>query len=129
MNLGEKFPVSPGKVEALKARLAALGIDLRAIEEQFVKGGGPGGQKVNKTSSAVLLRYAPLGIVVRCRRERSRSLNRFLALRELADEVEARVSPASSRRAVEIERLRRKKSRAHRRARSKHGSGGGQASP
>ena len=129
MNLDEKFPVSPGKVEALKARLQGLGIDPRAIEEQFIRGGGPGGQKVNKTSSAVLLRYPPLGIVVRCRRERSRSLNRFLALRELVDEVEARVSPATSRKALEIERLRRRKSRAHRRARSRHRAGDAPASP
>jgi protein subunit release factor B len=107
-------------VESLKARIRSLGIDPGAIEEQFTRGGGPGGQKVNKTSSAVLLRYAPLGIVVRCRRERSRSLNRFLALRELVDEIEARLSPADSPRAREIERLRRSKARAHRRARARH---------
>ncbi len=119
MDLDEKFPVSPGKIDALRARMVALGIDLGQVEEQFVRGGGPGGQKVNKTSSAVLLRYAPLGLVVRCRRERSRSLNRFLALRELVDEVEARLSPGTSRKLREIERLRRKKSRAHRRAKAR----------
>lgn len=124
MNLGERFPVSPAKVEALIARMRGLGIDPAAIEEQFVRGGGPGGQKVNKTSSAVLLRYEPLGLVVRCRRERSRSLNRFLALRELVDEIEARVAPAESRKQREIERLRRKKDRAHRRARARHGEAG-----
>jgi protein subunit release factor B len=122
VKLDEKFPVSPGKVEALRTRIRSLGIDPARIEEQFVKGGGPGGQKVNKTSSAVLLRYAPLGIVVRCRRERSRSLNRFIALRELVDEVEARLRPAESRKQREIERIRLKKSRAHRRARARHAS-------
>lgn len=120
MNLGEKFPVSPGKVDALKARMAALGIDARLIEESFVRGGGPGGQKINKTASCVQLRYPPLDLVVRCQRERQRSLNRFLALRELVDEIELRISPSTSRRLHDIERRRRAKSRAHRRSRQKH---------
>ena len=79
------------------------------IEEQFIKGGGKGGQKINKTSSAVLLKYPPLGLIVRCQRERQRSLNRLLALRELVDEIEVRVSPETSLRLNEIERLRKKK--------------------
>ncbi|HYF01414.1 MAG TPA: peptide chain release factor-like protein [Planctomycetota bacterium] len=120
MNLGEKFPVSPGKVEALLARMAALGIDAGLIEESFVRGGGPGGQKINKTASCVQLRYPPLDLVVRCQRERRRSLNRFLALRELVDEIEIRVSPSTSQRLQEIERRRRSKSRARRRSKAKH---------
>jgi hypothetical protein len=65
----------------------------------------------------VLLRY-PLGeerLVVKWTRERQRSLNRFLALRELADEIELRVSPGTSERLREIERIRRRKDRARRR--------------
>lgn len=120
MNLSEKFPVSPGKIEALLARMAALGIDARQIEESFVRGGGPGGQKINKTASCVQLRYPPLGLVVRCQRERQRSLNRFLALRELVDEIEARLSPSTSLRLKDIDRLRRSKARARRRAKRKH---------
>ena len=82
---------------------------MHLIEEQFIKGGGKGGQKINKTSSAVLLKYPPLGLIVRCQRERQRSLNRLLALRELVDEIEVRVSPETSLRLNEIERLRKKK--------------------
>ncbi len=121
MNLDERFPVSPGKVADLKSRIRTLGIDPAAIVEQFVRAGGPGGRKADTTSSAVLLRYPPLGLVVRCRRERSRSLNRFLALRELVDEIEARLSPGTSRKRREIERRRARKSRAARRARAKGG--------
>lgn len=120
MNLSEKFPVSAGKIEALRARMAALGIDARLIEESFVRGGGPGGQKINKTASCVQLRYPPLDLSVRCQRERSRSLNRFLALRELVDEIEIRVSPGTSARLREIEKRRRSKGRAGRRARARH---------
>jgi len=49
MNLTESFDISPEKVAALLARIAALRIDPAAIDEQFVRGGGPGGQKINKT--------------------------------------------------------------------------------
>ncbi|MBV8878709.1 MAG: peptide chain release factor-like protein [Planctomycetaceae bacterium] len=129
MNLTEGFDISPGKLEALLARIAALGIDPALIEEQFVRGGGPGGSKINKTSNCVVLRYPALGIVVRCQRERRRSVNRFLALRELVDQVEMRVSPQSSERLREIDRKRRNKARAGRRARRKHGTATPPAEP
>lgn len=117
MNFNELTDLSPGKIEALRARLARLGVDLGAVEEQFTKGGGPGGQKINKTANRVVLRYRPLSLVVQCQRERRRSLNRFLALRELADRVEMAVSPRSSARLKEWERLRRQKDRRARRGR------------
>lgn len=120
MNLTEGFDISPGKLAALLARIARLRIDPAAIEEQFVRGGGPGGSKINKTSNCVVLRYPPIGLVVRCQRERRRSVNRFLALRELVDQIEARVSPETSERLREIERKRRQKARAGRRARARH---------
>src|SRR5882672_4821751 len=122
MHLTEGFDVSPGKITALLARIRALGIDAAAIDEQFVRGGGPGGQKINKTSNCVVLRYPPLGLVVRCQRERRRNVNRFLALRELVDQIEMKVSPASSKRLREIDQRRRSKARAGRRARARHGA-------
>jgi protein subunit release factor B len=114
------FNVSPGKVEDLLARIRTLGLNPSLIEEQFVRGGGPGGQKINKTSNCVLLRYEPLGIVVRCQEDRQRSVNRFLALRELVAQVEIKISPLTSRRLQAHERKRKSKARAHRRARQKH---------
>jgi len=120
MNLNEAFDISPAKLAALLARIKALGIDPAAIEEQFVKGGGPGGSKINKTANCVVLRYEPLNLVVRCQRDRRRSLNRFLALRELVEQAEMRVSPATSPRLREIERRRRNKARSGRRARARH---------
>src|SRR5262249_53495262 len=120
VNLTEGFDVSPAKVAELLARLAALRIDAAAIEEQFVRGGGPGGTKINKTSNCVLLRYAPLGLQVRCQRDRRRSVNRFLALRELVDQAEMKISPQSSKRLRDLERRRRNKARAGRRARARH---------
>lgn len=120
MRLDERFDVSPSKVQELIGRIRRLGIDPDAIEERFARGGGPGGRKVSTTSNAVLLHYPPLDIVVRCHRDRRRNVNRFLALRELVDRVEERLSPGTSKRLQEAERRRRAKARAARRARARH---------
>jgi protein subunit release factor B len=111
MNFTELSEITPAKIEALKARIARLGIDLRLIEEQFIRGSGNGGQKINKTSNAVLLKYPPLGLIVRCQRERKRSLNRFIALREMVDEIELKISPETSERLKEIGKIRKRKAR------------------
>ena len=77
-------------------RLTALGISVADVEERFVRGSGPGGQKINKTSSTVWLRHRPTGIEVRCQRERSQTANRELAWQELCGKLEARVRAAAS---------------------------------
>ncbi|MFH2204878.1 MAG: peptide chain release factor-like protein [Elusimicrobiota bacterium] len=120
MNLNEKFDVRPEKVRALKERIVRLRIDLNAIAEGFTKGGGKGGQKVNKTSNCVVLRYPPLELTVRCAKERRRTVNRFLALRELVDQIEMQVSPATSQRLKDVEKLRKKKKRKRRNSLMKH---------
>ena len=81
--------VRPEKVAELYARLDRLGVRDQDLEETFVRSQGHGGQKVNKTASAVVLRHRPTGIQVKMQRERSQALNRFLARRLLADKIEA----------------------------------------
>ncbi|HAT71321.1 MAG TPA: peptide chain release factor-like protein [Elusimicrobia bacterium] len=116
MNFTELSEISPAKVTALKERIARLGLDLGQVEEQFIRGSGKGGQKINKTANAVLLKYPALGLIVRCQRERKRSLNRFIALRELVDEIEIRISPETSERLKEMRKVRKRKARARARA-------------
>lgn len=118
MNLNEKFPVSPQKVEELMLRIRRLQIDMSQVEEQFTRGSGHGGQKLNKTSSCVVLRYPALNLDVRNQESRQRSLNRFLALRELVDRIEMEISPRTSQRLKEIQRLRKQKARRQRRSAS-----------
>ena len=77
-------------------RLAALGWRAAEVEERFVRGSGPGGQKINKTSSTVWLRHGPTGVEVRCQRERSQAANRELAWLELVGKLEARGRTAAS---------------------------------
>jgi peptide chain release factor len=74
----------------IQSRLEALGVAVSDVEERFIRGGGPGGQKINKTSSTVWLRHRPTGIEVRCQAERSQAANRELAWRELCGKMDAR---------------------------------------
>lgn len=58
-----------------------------------------------------------------CHRERSRSLNRFFALRELVDQAEMRLSPQTSERLKEMERIRKRKARSSSRSAKKYSAG------
>jgi protein subunit release factor B len=75
-------------------KLVALGVRLADVEERFVRGTGPGGQKINKTSSTVCLRHGPTGLEVRCQRERSQGANREVAWAELVAKLQERKARA-----------------------------------
>ena len=94
--------VSPGKEKSLLERMQALGVREQDIEEQFVRSSGAGGQKVNKTSSCVVLHHRPTGVRVKCQQERSQALNRFLARRILLDKIETKLRGAESAEQQEI---------------------------
>jgi len=111
--------VSPGKEKSLLGRMQALGVREQDIEEQFVRSSGAGGQKVNKTSSCVVLHHRPTGIRVKCQQERSQALNRFFARRILLDKIEAKLRGAESAEQKEIAKIRRQKKRRSRRAKQK----------
>ena len=111
--------VSPGKEKSLLDRMQALGVREQDIEEQFVRSSGAGGQKVNKSSTCVVLHHRPTGVRVKCQRERSQALNRFLARRILLDKIEAKLRGAHTAKAQEIARIRRQKRKRSRRAKLK----------
>jgi protein subunit release factor B len=100
-------------------RLAALGVGPSEVDERFVRGAGPGGQKINKTSSTVWLRHRPTGVEVRCQRERSQTANRELAWQELVGKLEARKRAATRavEQAREAERRRTRQKSAGQKAR------------
>jgi protein subunit release factor B len=114
-----RFSVSPEKEKALRQRFADLGIDEKDITEHFVRSGGHGGQNVNKVATCVYLKHVPTGIEVKCQRERSQALNRFLARRILADKIENMLLGKESTEQQERERIRRQKRRRSRRAKEK----------
>ena len=90
------FPVSDRKARALRERLAALRCFEHEIQESFIKGNG------------VDLYHTSTGIRIRCCQRTSQALNRFLARRLLADELEAR-SQNKTRHQVKAEKLREAK--------------------
>ena len=68
--------VTPEKWEKLHAWMEKLQIVEHELEENFIRGSGSGGQKINKTSSCVQLSHAPSGIEIRCQKTRSQADNR-----------------------------------------------------
>lgn len=95
----------------IEERLAAVGANVSEVTERFVRGSGPGGQKINKTSSTVALRHEPTGVEVRCQRERSQAANREAAWRELCERLESRQRLAQEERTAAYELARRRNRR------------------
>src|SRR5258707_5699206 len=93
------------------ARLARLGLDVADFEEKFARSSGPGGQHVNKVSTAVLLRHVPSGAAVTVQDTRSQSMNRQLAWTRLLDAIEQQRREERAARRAEFEKKRRQNSK------------------
>lgn len=107
------------KILNLEKKMKALGIQKEDIEEKFVKSSGRGGQKVNKSSSAVFVRHIKTGLSVKCGKARSQHLNRFLALRKLVEKIEAKTTGRDDRQQKKIEKIRKQKQRRRRKTQKK----------
>ena len=114
-----RFNISGYKEEALKAKMASLGIKEADLEEKFIRSSKAGGQKVNKTSSCVYIKHKPTGIEVKCQKERSQALNRFLARRILVNKIESLLLGRKAEQQKKIEKIRRQKRKRSRRAKEK----------
>jgi peptide chain release factor len=112
-----EFPVPLPEPSRILA--AQLGVRAEDIEEQFVRGSGAGGQKVNKTSSTVHLRHRPTGVEVRMQKHREQSLNRLSAYKLLILKVEELKRGKESALAQKIFKLRKQKKRRSKRAKEK----------
>ncbi|HVV02386.1 MAG TPA: peptide chain release factor-like protein [Verrucomicrobiae bacterium] len=102
-------PAPGNKDEALRQRMAELGVREEDLDEQFVRSGGHGGQNVNKTSTCVILVHKPTGISVRCQSSRQQGLNRQLARRLLMEKIVAERKRAEAEKKARIEKERRRK--------------------
>ncbi len=113
------FGVSKEKEEALQKRMESLGIQEKDIVEKFIRSGGKGGQKVNKTSTCVYLKHIPTEIEVKCQIERYQGLNRYLARKILADKIESMIRGKESEEQQRIEKIRRQKRKRSKKAKMK----------
>lgn len=124
-----KFGVTPAKEQELLARMAACRLREEDLEESFIRSGGPGGQKVNRSATCVYLKHRPTGLEVKMQDSRAQSLNRFYARRRLCELLEERLLGNESPLAREQARLRKQKKRRKRRARPVEEKSGGSAGP
>ncbi|HOE18185.1 MAG TPA: peptide chain release factor-like protein [Syntrophorhabdaceae bacterium] len=111
--------ISSDKEKALREKMERFGIKESDIAERFVHSGGPGGQNVNKTSTCVYLKHVPTGIEVKCQRERSQAMNRFLARRILVNKIENMILGRESEEKQRIEKIKRQKRKRSKRAQEK----------
>ncbi len=119
------FAVSEKKMRQLLLQMEKLGLREEDLLEKFIRASGRGGQKINKTSSSVYLKHIPTGIEVKCMKDRSQSVNRFLARRELLERLED-LSGGKSKRTLEIEKIRKRKSKKKKRGKEKYDEGSGE---
>lgn len=89
------------------ARLAALGLAETEFEEKFARSSGPGGQNVNKVSTAVTLRHVPTGISVVSQDSRSQAMNRQTAWLRLLGAIEKKRAEEKAERVSAREKKRR----------------------
>lgn len=111
------FPVElPADILQKASSLRVVADD---IVEHFTCGSGKGGQKINKTSSCVLLKHVPTGIEVRCQKHREQSKNRVSAYKLLINKIEDMVKGRESERAKKIFKFKKQKQRRSARAKAK----------
>ncbi|MEA3489854.1 MAG: peptide chain release factor-like protein [Candidatus Omnitrophota bacterium] len=103
------FSITPRKEKNLREKMRRFGVKECDLTERFIRSSGRGGQNVNKVSTCVYLKHDPTGIEVKCGRERSQVLNRFLARRILIGKIEQAVHERTSEERRRLEKIRRQK--------------------
>ena len=107
--------ISPEKIAQIRALMAEASVFEEDLDESYILGGGPGGQKTNKTSNVVRLAHEPSGFMVRCGETRSRETNRWVARRMIAELILQREQGRQSAAQQAREKRRRQKRRRSRR--------------
>ncbi|CAE6384216.1 unnamed protein product [Rhizoctonia solani] len=115
---GPKY-ISRGKLMAAHRARVIPELKEEDLEEMFVRGSGPGGQAINKTSSSVSLIHRPTGIRVQCQATRSREQNRKIARKIMLEKLDQLVNPGLSKLEVQQEKIRAQKRQRAKKAKKK----------
>jgi peptide chain release factor len=110
------FGVTERKTRELLERMRACSLNEEDLQETFVRASGPGGQKVNKTATCVVLMHRPTGLTVKMQKARTQTLNRFYARRRMCELLEDKQRGEDSPRAHHAARIRKQKDRRRRRS-------------
>lgn len=102
--MGSELPLP----EELEEKMNRLGIKEADLVERFIRGSGPGGQKINKTSSCVQIKHLISGIEVKCQKSRSLMTNRIKARIMICAFIEEREIKKRKTRRAEKEKERRR---------------------
>lgn len=114
-NPEEKY--SKAQINAILRNLKGDSLDL---DWKYVRGGGKGGQKVNKTTNCVILTHTPTKIQVKVHKSRELETNKQLALRNLKQKLDDFYNGNESKKAIKDQKRRKNKSRNKRRSKLKH---------
>jgi protein subunit release factor B len=111
--------MSPGKMNQIESEMIRLGVHDHDLREEFIRGSGSGGQKINKTNSCVQLTHTPTNIVIKCQSSRSREDNRWMARRLLCERLSDIREGIQSERQKKIHKIRAQKRKRSKRAKEK----------
>lgn len=92
-----------------REKLKSFGIDAKDLEISFTRSSGPGGQNVNKVSTACTIRHLPTGRSVTASDTRSQFTNRQLAMERLLEIFEKHREEKRQNRLAAASKARRQK--------------------
>ena len=111
--------VTERKAAEIEQRMKSCRLSEKDIEEKFVRSSGPGGQKVNKSSTCVHLTHRPSGLAVKMQKSRTQKLNRYYARKRLCELLEKKLLGKESPEEGRLSKIRKQKDRRRRRSRER----------
>lgn len=114
-----------GKGKQAESTASKARVDVKVLEDEitetFVRGSGPGGQKINKTSNRVILVHEPTQLRVECQDTRSLQNNRKIARKRLKEKLDEYLNGKQSKLGMKQQKAssKKQKSKSKNRARQR----------